>query len=409
MRIALLILVPLFILGIALAGDHILVERLIILTGLLLLSGFLIASLGLWGLKGFIKIPLRHPRAGEIFPVEAATENRAFWPKAFIRLLLKTSHPSGSADIVINAPALRTGLWQHRLSFPRRGYHTIGPLIAEATDPFGLFRLRRRMDAGKKVLIYPAVVELPQFNAEFDADSGILRNRATTQEADGVISGIRDYVPGDSLSRIHWRSSAHTAKLIVKEFDADLSEKIWVVPDMSSIPDSGTGADTIEEYIITIAASITMKYSGTGRQVGLIAQNRDYHLFLPKQGNAHLERIMETLALAKADGQAPLYRLLDKVYSQSSGNSIAIVVTASGDNRLMDIFLKIKKRGIGLAVVMVDASGFGGRLFPEQTAARLTSLNIPIYRVRRGDSLAAALNSQAKSQKSVNGTGFGAG
>ena len=46
-------------------------------------------------------------------------------------------------------------------------------------------------------------------------------------------SGVRDYAPGDSYSRIHWRSTARRDRLIVKEFELDPLADIWIVPDMS--------------------------------------------------------------------------------------------------------------------------------------------------------------------------------
>jgi uncharacterized protein (DUF58 family) len=44
---------------------------------------------------------------------------------------------------------------------------------------------------------------------------------------------VRDYEPGDSFSRIHWRSTARRDRLVVKEFELDPLADIWIVPDMS--------------------------------------------------------------------------------------------------------------------------------------------------------------------------------
>jgi hypothetical protein len=49
-------------------------------------------------------------------------------------------------------------------------------------------------------------------------------------ESGGSISGVREYVPGDNPNRIHWRSTAHSGKIIVKEYDLDLSEKYGSSP-----------------------------------------------------------------------------------------------------------------------------------------------------------------------------------
>ena len=67
-RKILLILVPLIVLGIALTGAHLLVERLFILMILLLLMSYLVARLGTRGLRGNLRIPERHYQAGQAIP-----------------------------------------------------------------------------------------------------------------------------------------------------------------------------------------------------------------------------------------------------------------------------------------------------------------------------------------------------
>src|SRR5438552_3227765 len=46
------------------------------------------------------------------------------------------------------------------------------------------------------------------------------------------VSTIRDYQPGDSFNRIHWRSTARTGQLMVKEFELDPTAEVYLVLDM---------------------------------------------------------------------------------------------------------------------------------------------------------------------------------
>jgi uncharacterized protein (DUF58 family) len=395
-RLIFLILVPLIILAIALTGAHILVERLFILMVLVLLFSYISARLNLSGLRGYLKNPGQHNQAGQSFEVEAVAENKTIFPRAFLKLQVKTGWKQQKQDILFNLTAKGNYIWKNHLSFPQRGRYKLGPLVAEATDPFGLFRLHRRLDRDKEILIFPSTIDLPSFWAESQAEIGSLKNSWITDESSGSISGVREYVPGDSLNRIHWRSTAHTGRLIVKEFDVDASDKVWILPDLYQGAKFGVGMENTEEYTISIAASIAKKYADAGRQIGLIAQGRDYYFSPAHTGLPHLWRILEVLAVAKAEGQTPIYRLLNRASEQFNGNSVAVIITAAADDGIMDTILKARKQGIQIVTILLEAASFGGTAANPVLKTRLQGLNVPTYTIRRGDSLSEALNGQGK-------------
>lgn len=401
MRRVFLILAPLIILGIALAGAHILVERLFILMIILLLFSYLFARLGAKGLKGHLKTPGQHIQAGQPFQIEAVAENSSFLPKPFLKLEIITNRKSPKKDVQINLPSRGIYYWQNYISFPRRGRYKLGPLISETTDFLGLFRIRRKLDASKEILIYPSTVELPFFQAESIAESGSLRNAWLTDESSGAISGVREYAPGDSLNRIHWRSTAHKGKLIVKEFDFDLAEKIWIILDLNKDLSYDKGAETIQEYSITIAASIVKKYADSGQHIGLIAHDDSYHFYPARPGYLNMWRILELLAVVKASGQIPLNRILRGAREQMSGNSVAVIITASSRDEIIDSIMSIKKRGIRVVTILLDASTFGGHGSIQNIQMRLRALNLPFYSVKQNDNLSEVLNSQEKKVSEV--------
>ncbi len=391
MKIALLILIPLLVLGIALAGTHILVERLFILMVLVIFLSTIFALLGLRNLKGHFNNPGEHHQAGQSFRVEAVVENNSSIPKSFLKMMIKTNQSSKYKNIHINLPARKAYSWQADFTYPQRGHYKLGPLVAEAGDPFGLIRLRRKLDSEKDIFIYPSIVELPNFRAE----SALLQNRLPTNEMSGIISGIREYVPGDSFNRIHWRSTAHTGKIFVKEFELDLSERIWVILDLDQNTKFGSGIESTEEYGITIAASIVKKYSDTGRPVGLIAQGKEQYFYPARPGHLNMWHIMEVLAGLQANGQIPIGQILESTYKKITGNSVAIVVTSNTNVDMVNSLISPKKQGFQIVTILLDSSSFGGHSSPQEAFARLRAANIPTYIVKKGDSLSKTLSSNA--------------
>ena len=96
----------------------------------------------------------------------------------------------------------------------RRGEHTIGPATVVATDVLGLLKRSARIDRRDTLVAFPRVGTLPNgIGAELRAAT---QPRASTQRDE--FDDLREYVRGDSLRDIHWKSSARHDELMVQEF-----------------------------------------------------------------------------------------------------------------------------------------------------------------------------------------------
>jgi uncharacterized protein (DUF58 family) len=257
------------------------------------------------------------------------------------------------------------------------------------------------------MLIYPPTVELPLFTIKSRMEPGLQLSEWLSDETAGAISGVREYVPGDGLNRIHWRSTAHLGKLVVKEFEIDLSQKIWIIPDLSNESNCGSGLEATEEYSVIVAASIAKKYADAGLHVGMIAQGDSYYFYPARQGEFNLWRIMEALAVCQASGQIPFNRILTGASHQMSGNSVAIIITPSPCHDVVSSILSLKKQGVQAVTIILDARTFGGNGPVQDAEKRLKAANVPLYIVNKGDDLAESLGGRDSNTKSNLKTGVG--
>lgn len=398
MRIFFLVMITLIILAVALTSQYLLLERFFILAATLLFFSFLIALSGLWGIKGRLVQPSRYQQAGNVITNEAVIENTTILPKPFLDLKVKTNiRRYTDPSVIINLASRTVFNWYLPITFPHRGIYRIGPLFAESTDPFGLFRLHKKLDIAREVLICPPTLDLPLFTLTSEQNPGSLRYGHELAQSGSLIAGVRDYVLGDSLSRIHWRSTAHRGKLVVKEYDSEFNDKVWLILDLNKNHLFGTGIETTEEYSITIAASILKKCCDAGQPVGLIAQGSSYFYFPPRTGSPNARRILESMALMKADAQIPLSSLLNKAHEQLDQKSTAVVISACIDEDLTEAVIRTRKRGIKVTAILLDSLSFGGRLTADRAAALLRSLDIPTYIIKKGANLAEALNNKTLS------------
>ena len=321
--------------------------------------------------------------------------NRSLIPKLWVELEDPSDLPGHRSRRAVVIPGRGLRSWIVQTTLQRRGLYDWGPLLVRGGDPFGLFHTERRYGVRQQILVYPRVVDLPRFQTPPASLPGEGRFRRRTHYITPNASGIRDWAPGDPLSRIHWRSTAHTGELMVKTFELDPTSDIWVIADMEGSVQAGEGDESTEEYTITVAASVAQRYIAANRSVGLIAFGEDYAVVEAERGQQQLSRILESLAVAKARGEAPLANLLMEEQRRFGRHTTLVLVTASTSSSWLSPVQSLVQRGVRAAVVLVDPSTFGGEGSPLVLYGELTASDILTYVVARGDDLSYALSSTA--------------
>ena len=156
-----------------------------------------------------------------------------------------------------------------------RGIHAIGPLRVTATDPFGLTRRSHVFRDTTPVTVAPAIVDLPPI-VDYAGEAGGALHTATTQLGQGADNLVaRPYLPGDSMRRIHWRASAHSGDLMVRQEEQESTPEATVVLDRSVLRWTNDalrapGADPGFEEAVSAAVSTVVRLAQDGYAVELI-------------------------------------------------------------------------------------------------------------------------------------------
>jgi len=248
-------------------------------------------------------------------------------------------------------------------------------------------------------MVYPQVADLPHFRTSFSSliDFGHGATGRRISQISPSASSVREMMSGDSQEHIHWRSTAHVGKLMVKVFDAehssDTTKDVWIVLDMQREVHCSDGDENSEDYGVNVAASLAKKYLDDGMKVGLVASCSQACTYDPDYGNAHFMRMLESLALMQADGTTPVEEIMGNP-DRFSANSTVVVVTPQATEIVVNGIRHLKNYGNSVVGVFVDSSSFGGPLDPAQMANALGAIGAQVYVVSKGESLAKALDSR---------------
>ena len=262
------------------------------------------------------------------------------------------------------------------------------------------------------------MIPLPSFVPPLGQLPGGDAVRQRTHYITTNVSGVRDYAPGDSFNRIHWRSTARTGRLIAKEFELDPTADIWLFLDMqqevqSSLPFSTEDYEdpwiailrgrkrsdieldpATEEYVVTIAASVAQHFVYKDRAVGMVTYGHMREVLQPDRGHRQLTKILETLAMMRAEGEIPLTQILLSEGERLGRGVTLVVITPSLDRTWVAASHDLARRGVRMVAIVIDPESFGGQGRAEDVIAELQISRVPAYLVRNGDDLASALSRQ---------------
>jgi uncharacterized protein (DUF58 family) len=177
--------------------------------------------------------------------------------------------PVGAGLVEFGVPLLRPG--QHveqPLDIPglRRGVVTVGPATTVRSDPIGLLRREHSFPDAHDLYVHPRTVTLPTTSAGLIRDLEGAPTRRLV-DADMSFHAIREYAPGDSRRQIHWRSTAKTGRLMVRQYEESRRSRMAVVLAVAE----AEYADADEfELAVSCAASLGLRAVHDARDVQIV-------------------------------------------------------------------------------------------------------------------------------------------
>jgi uncharacterized protein (DUF58 family) len=279
--------------------------------------------------------------------------------------------------------------WRTQGLCRHRGLFRLGPWRAHTSDPLGLFAITFHHPNSQSILVYPPIVHLPHLRLPRGAATGAGRTSRQALEVTTNAAGVRAYTPGDDIRSVHWPSTAHHGKLMVKTFDLEPSGDLWIVLDLDAAVQAGQGEESTEEYGVILAASLSNRTLEENRAVGLVAYGTAPAeagaepqplptLVLPQKGRAQQWRILEALATVRAGGQWPLGRVLGEMDRNLGRGTTLAVITPSCNPAWVAGLLAPMRRGVAPTILLLDPNSFGGQGNVEAITGLLADLGVPV-------------------------------
>ena len=274
-----------------------------------------------------------------------------------------------------------------------RGVHEEGAVSMTSGAPFGLVRSRRIRHIRTRFTVVPRWVELTSFPIlePSSSPSEVLHERARTGAGEEYL-GVREYRPGDPLRAVHWRTTARAGKLIVREYQQEVSSTVGLVlagADHGG-PNHGNWPHSSFENLVSAAASIGIYALHTGHPIHIA---RDQGAGIEYLGGTGKHDLLDWLAAAQPfDGSLePLVvQMLGRVGRRGT---IVLCSTTAGTagGSIERSVRRIQRAGARAIVVAARSSSWDPAAGDVVLPAGLGEGRVPIRELVAGEELESCL------------------
>lgn len=201
-------------------------------------------------------------------------------------------NPSAGASGGLSRHTIAPGqrrLHHTTLTPTRRGDRQAGPVVLRGLGPLGFAGRQGALSAPWAVRVLPPFTSSKHLPSrikrlrELDGRSAILQRGAGTE-----FDSLREYVPGDDVRGIDWRSTARTNTVVVKTWRPERDRHVLIVIDSGRLSAGRISDETRLDYAMDAALLLAALASKAGDRVDLIIVDRTLRASVQRSSQAEL-------------------------------------------------------------------------------------------------------------------------
>ena len=272
--------------------------------------------------------------AGETFSVQVTlTNNRKFLSCRLMRVedTISNQHEELQGRVLFfRVPVQGSRTSSYRARLLQRGVYALGPTLVSSRFPFGLGERGRYFETPDEVLVHPQVGELSPswWRRVIGDDRMAMDSRSRSGVFDDEFSQVREYRAGDPIRAIHWRTSARTNELMVREFDESREHDAVIAVDLSA-SDSRDETEYRTELAASFVATVCHHFAKTthNSKVAFFLSGAENVSIIGRSSPDVWRQILDALARCSASQNADRLWLAEQLADVGAEGRSAIYVT----------------------------------------------------------------------------------
>jgi uncharacterized protein (DUF58 family) len=274
----------------------------------------------------------------------------------------------------------------------KRGFYYFERTECSTEDIFGLFEHKGAAAMPFSFSVSPKTVHVGEWPQLHRMIKGMHHHSTTTRALRETtqINGVREYIYGDRISRIHWNATARTGTWKSKEFERESLPKTIVMIDRNK---SAYASEDDFELAVSIAASLQQYAQREDLAVGLLSVGADSRFFEPKRG-AHQQNIISNhLIEVEADGRHSLLDVLKDRSRYFAQGSFFVMISPQKGDTMLQALTWVRSRQMNPCHVWI--AGGSGSSAIDEWLKQLRSVDMMAYTVKHLEELQSVLGGRS--------------
>jgi uncharacterized protein (DUF58 family) len=323
------------------------------------------------------------PVKGQSIQLTVDVRNRAPFPILWMEATCQTIDGlfhGAEPVIALSIPPFGHQLFTLEMGCPYKGVFETGIMSLRLQDPLGILRFRPRPHGRplSAVTVWPRRIQVPDSEESLAVMDEKTAPRRDYSEDLSSIHQIRDWRAGDALKRVHWKLTARTGSLMVKEFDSTTRDEIAVILDARSGPGSRLDLIRFEDALIEAAYSVIATLLDDGRPLRMTTHTEEL-MYLHGSDAADIPRFYRFLSLMPVSGTHSAEEIITFEAPQLARGGRMIVIGGMPDEGLLASLTALSDEGIAVTLVIAVPSAAAYPI-PQDIAERLSEAGIPCMR-----------------------------
>ncbi len=240
----------------------------------------------------------------------------------------------------------------------RRGRYTVGPLVAEWSDPFGLTQRRVVLDTAVELIVHPSTEQVHDRVISRAWEDPPIRPPLSKPWPTGFeFYGMRDYVSGDDPRRINWRATARsldvesgTGRYLVREAEQGITDRVNLFLNTDERAHSPGETSETFELAVRGAASLAVKHLRDG--FALDVHTNGGVMATGARGRRAELPLLDQLAEVERERE-PFSAALDRLLTSRGGSTHNVILTPQIDRDAAMRLRLILNRGVSVLLALV--------------------------------------------------------
>lgn len=215
-----------------------------------------------------------------------------------------------------------------------RGEHHFRGITIKTGDFLGLYEKKVMIDCYDYLLVYPRYEKMTFQQLESFYEQGQHTTPVRNHSETSIVTGVRNYMPGDKMSWIHWKATAKKNEIMTKDFEERKSQDVVIILDQ--VP------STHFEAMVSFVASLAHSVIQNGVGVAYVSTSSFHEPLLIGRGEQQRKKIFYQLAKVEDNEIYQLDHHLQFGKHSLPANASCIVVTSQLSKKVISSLSSLK-------------------------------------------------------------------